>query len=146
EAIDYEGGYPIARLTFHDAALPVEVVLEAMNPMIPLDTANSSIPCALFRLTAKNPGNTPVEAAFCATLQNAVGNPGVEGLQGVRLGSYGGNRNRTVRGEAMTVVAMDKATDPVAPGPVKVRTEAGKEVPGPELLWLAGLPGLTAQA
>ena len=56
ESIDYEGGYPIARLTFHDAALPVEVVLEAMNPMIPLDTANSSIPCALFRLTAKNPG------------------------------------------------------------------------------------------
>ena len=53
---NYEGGYPIARLTFHDPALPVEVVLEAMNPMIPLDTANSSIPCALFRLTAKNPG------------------------------------------------------------------------------------------
>ncbi len=144
-SIDYEGGYPIARLTFHDAALPVEVALEAMNPMIPLDTANSSIPCALFRLTAKNPGNAPVDVAFCATLQNAVGNPGAERLQGVRLDGYGGNRNRVVRGDAMTVVAMDKAADPVASGPVKVRTAAGKEVPGPELVWLAGLPGLTAQ-
>ena len=56
ESLEYEGGYPIARLTFHDAALPVEVLLEAMNPMIPLDAANSSIPCALFRLTAKNAG------------------------------------------------------------------------------------------
>ena len=74
-----------------------------------------------------------------------MGNPGAERLQGVRLGGYGGNRNRVVRGEAMTVVAMDKTPDPVATGPVKVRTKAGKEVPGPELLWLAGLPDLTAQ-
>ena len=143
-SIDYEAGYPIARLTFHDAALPVEVVLEAMNPMLPLDAANSSIPCALFRLTAKNPGGAPVEVAFSAALQNAVGNGGAGGLQGVRFGGYGGNRNRVLRGEAMTVVAMDKAADPVASGPVKVRTAAGKEVAGPELLWLAGLPGLTA--
>jgi len=145
ESIDYEGGYPVARLTFHDAELPVEVMLEAMNPMIPLDAANSSIPCALFRLTAKNPGSAPVEATFCATLQNAVGNAGAEGLQGVRLGGYGGNRNRVVRGNAMTVVAMDKSEDHVMSGPVKVRTAAGKEVPGPTLLWLAGLSGLTAQ-
>ncbi len=145
ESLDFEGGYPIARLTFHDAELPVEVVLEAMNPMIPLDTANSSIPCALFRLTAKNPGNAPVEVAFSATLQNGVGNPGAAGLQGVRMSGYGENRNRVLRGDAMTVVAMDKAADPVSSGLVKVRTAAGKEVPGPELFWLAGLPGLTAQ-
>ncbi len=145
ESIDYEGGYPIARLTFHDAALPVEVMLEAMNPMIPLDTANSSIPCALFRLTARNPGNTPADVTFCATLQNAVGNGGAEGLAGVRFGGYGGNRNRVLRGDAMTSVAMDKSPDPVASGPLKVCTAAGKEVPGPELLWLAGLPDLTAQ-
>jgi hypothetical protein len=144
ESIDYEAGYPIARLTFHDVALPVEVSLEAMNPMIPLDAANSSIPCALFRLTATNPGNAPVEVAFSAALQNAVGNGGAGGLQGVRLGGYGANRNRVVRGGAMTAVAMDKAADPVASGPVKVRTAAGKQVPGSELLWLAGLPDLTA--
>ncbi|MGA2031441.1 MAG: GH116 family glycosyl-hydrolase, partial [Thermoguttaceae bacterium] len=146
QSLDYEGGYPIARLTFHDAALPVEVVLEATNPMIPLDTANSSIPCALLRLTAKNPGNAPVEVAFSATLQNAVGNGGAAGLQGVRLGGYGGNRNRVVRGDAMTVVAMDKTADPVASGPVKIRTAAGKEVHGPELFWLSGLSDLTAVA
>ena len=145
QSLDFEGGYPIARLTFHDAALPVEVVLEAMNPMIPLDAANSSIPCALFRLTAKNPGNAAVEGAFSATLHNAVGNPGAEGLRGVRFGGYGGNRNRLVRSESMTTVAMDKTPDPVATGPVKVRTKAGREVPGHELHWLAGLSGLTPE-
>src|SRR5208282_5175492 len=133
-------------LSFHDAALPVEVTLEAMNPMIPLDTANSSIPCALLRLTARNPGNIAVEVAFSAALQNAVGNGGAQGLQGVRHGGYGGNRNRVVRGETMTAIAMDKAADPVASDPVKVRTSAGKEVPGPELHWIAGISALTAPA
>ena len=47
ESLEYEGGYPIARLAFHDPALPVQIVLEATNPMIPLDAANSSIPCAV---------------------------------------------------------------------------------------------------
>ena len=36
ESLEYEGGYPIARLTFHDPALPVQVRMEAFNPMIPL--------------------------------------------------------------------------------------------------------------
>jgi len=139
ELLDYEGGYPVARLSFHDPALPIQVALEALNPLIPLDTANSSIPCALFRLTATNPGSVPVEAAFCATLQNAVGNGGAEGLKNVRHGGYGGNRNRVLRGQATTIVAMDKSPDPVASGPVKVRTASGKEVAGPELLWLTGV-------
>ena len=68
ESLDYHGGHPIARLVFHDSALPVRVQLEAMNPMIPLDTANSSIPAGLFRLTASNRGDIPAEVTFCATL------------------------------------------------------------------------------
>jgi non-lysosomal glucosylceramidase len=145
ESIDYEGGYPIARLTFHDAELPVQVALEALNPMIPLDTANSSIPCVLVRLTAKNSGAGPVEVDLCASLQNAVGNAGAGG-QGVRLGGYGGNRNRIVSGKKITMVTMDKAPDPMTTGPVKVRTAAGKEVAGPALTWVAGLGELTAQS
>ena len=76
ESLKYEGGYPIARLTFHDAALPVDVRMEAMNPMIPLDAANSSIPCVLFRLTAKNPGTPAVDVTSpprCKTRSAAAG-------------------------------------------------------------------------
>jgi uncharacterized protein (DUF608 family) len=145
ESLDYEGGYPIARLAFHDRALPVEVSLEAMNPMIPLDTANSSIPCALFRLTAKNPGKTPVEVTLAATLQNAVGCGGAADIQGVRHAGYGGNRNRVLRKTGRTIVAMDKEPGAVPTGPIKVRTAAGREVRGPEMFWMAGPVDLTPQ-
>lgn len=143
-SLDYEGGYPIARLALHDPALPVQVRLEAFNPMIPLDAANSSIPCAIFRLTAKNPGKESAEVALFGTLQNAVGSQGA-GVQGVRFAGYGGNRNRVVRRGASVVVAMDKSPDPVQPGPVVVRSADGRPVGGPELFWLDGAAGLTAQ-
>jgi uncharacterized protein (DUF608 family) len=145
ESLDYEGGYPIARLTFHDRALPVEVRLEAMNPMIPLDTANSSIPCALFRLTAKNPGQTAVEVTLGATLQNAVGSGGASDIDGVRHAGYGGNRNRVLRQNGRTIVAMDKLPGAAPGGPIKVRTAAGREVPGPEMFWMTGPVELTPQ-
>ncbi len=81
-----------------------------------------------------------------ATLQNAVGSGGAGNIQGVRFGGYGGNRNRVMRENAMVAVAMDKSADPVASGPVKVRNASGAEVPGAEMLWLAGVSGLSPQA
>ena len=146
KSLQYEGGYPIARLTYHDPELPVQVLLEAFNPMIPLDAANSSIPCAIFRFTARNTGKTPAEVTLLATLQNAVGSRGAAGIRGVKFAGYGGNRNRVVRENGMVAVAMDKSPDPVASGPVKVRSAGGKEVAGPELLWLTGMAGFAPDA
>lgn len=145
ESLEYEGGYPIARLTYQDAALPVQVLLEAFNPMIPLDTANSSIPCAIFRFTVRNPGKTAAEVALFATLQNAIGSRGANGIRGVRFNGYGGNRNHVIREKGRVTVAMDKSPDPVSPGTVKVRSATGQEVAGLELLWLSGTAGLTAE-
>jgi len=145
ESLDCEGGYPIARLAFHDKALPVEISMEAMNPMIPLDTANSSIPCALFRLTAKNPSHAPVEVTLAATLQNAVGCGGAGDIHGVRHPGYGGNRNHVWWPHGRTTVAMDKLPDAVPTGPIKVRDTAGREVPGPEMYWMNGPVDLTPQ-
>ncbi|HPM83281.1 MAG TPA: GH116 family glycosyl-hydrolase [Candidatus Anammoximicrobium sp.] len=146
QEIEYEGGYPIARLKFRDDALPVQVTLEGFNPLIPLDTANSSIPCAIFRITARNSGQQPVDVTLLATLQNAVGSQGSAGIQDVRFPGYGGNRNRVVRDGGMIAVAMDKSPDPVQSGSVKVRSAAGPEVPGPELLWLVRTGAFSAQA
>ena len=128
----YEGGYPIARLTFHDPELPVQVSLEALNPMIPLDAANSSIPCAIFRLTAKNAG---ADAGRGDPLRHAA----KRGRQ--RRGRrHPGRATRPATAETATAssakngwtaVAMDKSADPVASGPVKVRTAGGQEVARP---------------
>ena len=165
QSLEYEGGYPIARLAFQDDSLPIQVSLEALNPLIPLDAANSSIPCVLARLTAKNTGTTAADVTLFGTLQNAVGcggGGGTEGtwtaggwvsswsvpggIQGVRFGGYGGNRNRVIRENGLAAVAMDKSADPIATGPVKVRNAAGREVPGKPMFWLAALAGLSASA
>ena len=141
-ALEFEGGYPIAQLTFQDPLLPVGIQLEAFNPLIPLDTRNSSVPCAIFRLTAHNPGETAADVLFAASLQNAVGSQGPGGIQNVKSSGYGGNRNRIVREASCAAVTMDKTSDPVQPGPVKVRAANGREVAGPELIWLDGRRGL----
>jgi uncharacterized protein (DUF608 family) len=146
QEIEYEGGYPIARLTYRDDSLPVQVTLEGFNPLIPLDTANSSIPCAIFRLTAHNTSQQPVDVSLLASLQNAVGSQGAAGIQGVRFAGYGGNRNRVVRQPGMVAVAMDKSPDPIQSGNVKVRSEIGSELVEPDMLWLARLGGFTGQA
>jgi uncharacterized protein (DUF608 family) len=146
ESLEFEAGYPIARLVFHDSALPVQFVLEALNPIIPLDALNSSIPGALFRLTATNPGKTAAEVTICAALQNAVGSGGAANIQGVRFAGYGRNRNRVLRENGRVTIAMDKSENPVTSGPVKVRTAGGSEVRGPELHWLAGQVDLTIAA
>ena len=47
----FDGRFPIATLAFKDEIFPGEVILTAWNPMIPLDSENSSIPAAFFDIT-----------------------------------------------------------------------------------------------
>jgi uncharacterized protein (DUF608 family) len=146
ESLEYEAGYPIARLTFHDSELPIQIFMEALNPMIPLDAGNSSAPCALFRLTATNSSNSEAEATFFASLQNAVGSGGSGDVKGVRFAGYGGNSNHVIHDKRLTSITMRKSPDPVATGPVKVRDANGREVQGSEMFWIAGLSDLNNAA
>jgi len=142
ESLTYEGGYPIARLAFADDVLPVEVKLEALNPMIPLDTQSSSIPCALFRITARNPGDRRVRASILASAQNAVGSRGNgEQIAGTAYQGYGGNRNSLVAADDLTAILMHRNASPPASGPMAVRDRNGARVDGPEVLWAAELQG-----
>jgi len=148
QGLTYEGGYPIARIAFQDQALPVQVRLDAFNPMIPTDAANSSLPCAIFRLTAQNTGGAPVEVSLLGALQNAVGSQGAAGINGVSFGAYGRNRNRLVREQGMTALFMEQASEPPPAGLLNIRDASGALVAGPELLWIDALrgPEQTAEA
>ncbi len=53
KSIEFEGRYPMARITFSDEDFPADIELEAYNPFIPHDSKNSSIPCAIFNLKIK---------------------------------------------------------------------------------------------
>ncbi len=96
-ALRFRGEYPIGRYTFDDPALPVVLTLETFNPLIPLNVRDSSIPCAMYRLAARRrAGVGPVEVAFLAAQQNAVGFTGEGAVVGRSCCGYGDNRNEIV--------------------------------------------------
>ncbi len=67
-SLTYEGGYPIARLQFETGDLPVDIMLDAFNPFIPLDAFHSALPCAIFRWTVRNRSKHTVSLSLLATL------------------------------------------------------------------------------
>ncbi|HIC89527.1 MAG TPA: hypothetical protein EYP04_09015 [Anaerolineae bacterium] len=69
----FRGEYPFAWIDFQDREMPVEASLEAYNPFIPLNTDDSSLPAAIFRVTLRNPGDQPAAIALATNLYNAVG-------------------------------------------------------------------------
>jgi uncharacterized protein (DUF608 family) len=97
KALSFSGEYPFGWYTFEEPAMPMQVSMEVFSPMIPLNTKDSSIPCAIFNLTAENPGTTPVQVSFLATQHNPIGYRLGTVLKGHRGATYGGNTNRVWR-------------------------------------------------
>lgn len=51
---DFNAEYPFANLNFRDKNFPANIKLTAFNPIIPLDSKNSSIPAAFFEIEFEN--------------------------------------------------------------------------------------------
>jgi len=100
KALSFRGEFPFGWYAFEDDALPIVVSLEVFSPLIPLNEKDSAIPCAVFNLTAENPGREPVEVSFLATQRNAVA------LTGPGLG---GNSNRVLHEAGLTCLHMTSA-------------------------------------
>lgn len=108
-SLSFQGEYPFGRFTFADDALPIQVMLEAYNPLIPMDMKNSAIPCAIFRVGISNPTEHAVDVSLLASQQNAVGFTGYETIGGENsrhCAGYGANRNRVAADAGRTGVAM----------------------------------------
>jgi uncharacterized protein (DUF608 family) len=69
----FTGEYPLARIGFRDARLPVKVALEAFTPMIPLDAEESGLPVAVLRYRVANPGAARARVSVAFVLDNPVG-------------------------------------------------------------------------
>jgi non-lysosomal glucosylceramidase len=94
EEATFTGTYPIAHVDFHDAALPLEVELEAFSPFDPPDDRISGMPVAVFLWRLRNPGRRPVDLTLAYTQLNPVGYDGLEILRrGRRNAQFGGNVN-----------------------------------------------------
>jgi non-lysosomal glucosylceramidase len=74
----FAAAYPLAQVLLRDPDCPVEVRLEAFNPLIPADAEASGLPVAVLRYALHNPGDAPLAATVCASLPNFIGNDGSE--------------------------------------------------------------------
>jgi uncharacterized protein (DUF608 family) len=88
----FTGAYPFARIAFGDPRLPVEVRLEAFNPLVPLDVDASGWPLAILRYTIRNTANAPARVGIAWSIENPVDNEGrqaafreVPGLSGLYM-------------------------------------------------------------
>ena len=66
----FRGEFPFAAIDFADVDFPGSVRLTAFNPLIPLDSFNSSIPAAFFEITFRNDSMEDMEYEAAFTLAN----------------------------------------------------------------------------
>ncbi len=116
KSLSFRGEYPFAWYDFADPAVPVRVSMEVFSPLVPMNVKDSSIPCAVFRLTAENSTGSPAEVSFLASQQNAVGYTGDSEINGRLYPGYGGNTNRVLREGGAAILHMTSSIAGSAPG------------------------------
>ncbi|BCM90545.1 hypothetical protein IAD21_02399 [Abditibacteriota bacterium] len=68
-----QGWFPRAEIAFADAALPVQVKLDAFSPLVPHNPKDSSLPVARFDYTLTNPSRQRVKASVLLAWPNLLG-------------------------------------------------------------------------
>ncbi|MEE0928009.1 MAG: GH116 family glycosyl-hydrolase [Acutalibacteraceae bacterium] len=72
--VEFNGEFPIAKLTFTDDDFPGKVILTAFNPFIPLNEDDSSIPAAFFEIAITNDTGADIEYQVAFTVANPFEN------------------------------------------------------------------------
>ncbi|MCD6518358.1 MAG: hypothetical protein J7M05_00335 [Anaerolineae bacterium] len=80
--------YPLAQVLLSDPEVPLQVRLEAFNPLIPAEPTASGIPIAVLRYVLNNELDTPVQAAICASLKNFIGYDGLRGQSRFNVNTF----------------------------------------------------------
>ncbi|MHB0877654.1 MAG: GH116 family glycosyl-hydrolase [Anaerolineae bacterium] len=92
----FKGEFPLAEIEFADAALPLQVRMEAYSPFIPMNADDSGLPIAVLRYQLTNTGSVPVDASIAGSMFNAVGYQG----SGPFIGPHLGQNSNTVIDES----------------------------------------------
>jgi non-lysosomal glucosylceramidase len=121
----FESAYPFGAVLLNDPEVPVDVRVEAFNPLIPGDADLSGIPVAVLRFVLSNKTAETIQAAVCGSLQNFIGTDGSlgapasnhnsfrnhGGIQGIFLQSPGVNREAEQWGTlALSTAAAGKVS------------------------------------
>ncbi len=107
----FAAAYPFGQVRLEDSHVPLQVRIEAFNPLIPADEDSSSLPVAVLRFVLHNPGRRAVDAAVCGSLPNFIGMDGslTRRESGGNYTPYGaaGNRNRFRSEHGLAGIVMD---------------------------------------
>lgn len=72
----FAAAYPLGQVMLHDAAAPLDVRIEAFNPLVPPDADRSGLPIAMLRYVLINRTDQPVDATVVGSLPNFIGTGG----------------------------------------------------------------------
>ena len=70
--ITFNGTHPIGTISYRDADCPVEAILTAYSPFIPLNAKDSALPATIFEIHIKNISEHRQEVQLAGFLENAV--------------------------------------------------------------------------
>ena len=76
----FAAAYPFGQVLLNDPDMPVDVRIEAFNPLVPADADASGIPAAILRFVLINRTNKRVSASICGSVVNFIGTDGTRGV------------------------------------------------------------------
>ena len=70
--VRFKNNYPHLQWKFDDDAVPVNILLEVLNPIVPLDFDASNFPVCKFNWVIKNPTRNKIEASIALSMENPI--------------------------------------------------------------------------
>ncbi len=73
---EFAAAYPLGQVKLSDPGIPVDVRIEAFNPMVPGDADKSGMPVAVLRYVLTNKTDHDMTATVCGSVMNYIGADG----------------------------------------------------------------------
>lgn len=103
--------YPLGQVILSDPAMPVDVRIEAFNPLVPGDADKSGIPMISIRFVVRNKTAKKLEASICGNLSNFIGTDGKRGRATKNTNQFRSTQNGAFRGIAFLPGQIDRMNE-----------------------------------
>ncbi len=120
----FSAAYPLAQVNFGDKEVPLDIRLEAFNPLVPGDENKSGMPVAILRYVIKNTSTVTVQTSVCGMIPNYIGIDGWTGNAEGNVNTF--RKDREVQGIYMHSERKD--TTQINWGTIALTTTANKGV------------------
>lgn len=138
--VQFEGEYPVGKVSYKDEKLPVSVNLMAYTPFIPTDANNSGLPVTILEYTVTNNDHEDVEIELSGWLQNMSSFLSAKGNKGKHVNKVISTADYT----RLICVSDDKLKDELPDWGSMSLTLVGKGKATAESLDSKGLPIFSA--